>query len=172
MAGAMKRIWNWISGLLVTLVVLLAIALVGVRLIGLQPYVVLSGSMYPTYDVGSLIYVKSVDYKQLKPGDPITYMVSDDTVVTHRIVEVVPDDTEPDTLWFVTKGDANATEDGAPVHYRNVIGKPVFSIPYLGYVSHYIQSPPGLYVALGGCAVLLVLAFLPSPKKKDPETTG
>lgn len=172
MNGTMKRIWNWISGLLVTLVVLLAIALVGVRLIGLQPYVVLSGSMYPTYDVGSLIYVKSVDYKQLKPGDPITYMVSDDTVVTHRIVEVVPDDTEPDTLWFVTKGDANATEDGTPVHYRNVIGKPVFSIPYLGYVSHYIQSPPGLYVALGGCAVLLVLAFLPSPKKKDPETTG
>ena len=172
MAGAMKRIWNWISGLLVTAVVLLAIALVGVRLIGLQPYAVLSGSMYPAYDVGSLIYVKAVDYKQLKPGDPITYMVSDDTVVTHRIVEVVPEDTEPYTLWFVTKGDANATEDGAPVHYRNVIGKPVFSIPYLGYVSHYIQSPPGLYVALGGCAVLLVLAFLPSPKKKDPETTG
>ena len=172
MSKAIKIIWNWVSGVLVSLVVLLAIALVGVRLIGLQPYVVLSGSMYPTYDVGSLIYVKSVDYRDLKAGDPITYMVSSDTVVTHRIVEVVPDDTEPDTLWYVTKGDANATEDGAPVHYLNVIGKPVFAIPYLGYLSNYIQSPPGLYVALSLCAVLLVTAFWPTPKKKDPENMG
>lgn len=172
MSKAIKIIWNWVSGVLVSLVVLLAIALVGVRLIGLQPYVVLSGSMYPTYDVGSLIYVKSVDYRDLKAGDPITYMVSSDTVVTHRIVEVVPDDTEPDTLWYVTKGDANATEDGAPVHYLNVIGKPVFAIPYLGYLSSYIQSPPGLYVALSLCAVLLVTAFWPTPKKKDPENMG
>lgn len=172
MSKAIKIIWNWVSGVLVSLVVLLAIALVGVRLVGLQPYVVLSGSMYPTYDVGSLIYVKSVDYRDLKAGDPITYMVSSDTVVTHRIVEVVPDDTEPDTLWYVTKGDANATEDGAPVHYLNVIGKPVFAIPYLGYLSSYIQSPPGLYVALSLCAVLLVTAFWPTPKKKDPENMG
>lgn len=175
MTKVIKKIWNWISGILVGIVVLLAIALVGVRLVGLEPYVVLSGSMYPTYHVGSLIYVKSVDYKELKPGDPITYMISEDTVVTHRIVEVLPDDTEKDTLWYITKGDANSTEDGAPVHYRNVIGKPIFSIPYLGYVSHYIQSPPGLYVALGACSVLLVLSFWPTPgksKKKDAEITG
>lgn len=171
---AIKQIWNWISGALVAVVVLLAIALVGIRIIGLQPFVVLSGSMEPNYHVGSLIYVKSVDYRELKAGDPITYMVSQDTVVTHRIVEVVPDNTEPNTLWYITKGDANATEDGAPVHYRNVIGKAVFSIPYLGYVSYFIQNPPGLYVALAGGAILLILAFWPESKKKeqDPETTG
>ena len=169
---SLGKLWGIVSWVPVTAVVLLAVALVGVRLIGLQPFVVLSGSMYPTYDVGSLIYVKSVDYKQLKPGDPITFMVSQDTVVTHRIVEVVPDDSEPDTLWYITKGDANSDEDGAPVHYRNVIGKPVFSIPYLGYVSNYIQSPPGLYVMLGFCAVLLIVAFLPGPRKKEPEISG
>ena len=58
---AVKKIWDWISGILVAVVVLLAIALVGVRVVGLQPYVVLSGSMEPAYHVGSLIYVKSVD---------------------------------------------------------------------------------------------------------------
>lgn len=172
MRKTIKQIWNWISSALVGIVVLLAIALVGVRLVGLQPYVVLSGSMRPAYEVGSLIYVKSVDYRELKAGDPITYMINQDAVVTHRIVEVLQDDTEPDTLWYITKGDANATEDGAPVHYRNVIGKPVFSIPYLGYVSNYIQSPPGMYVALSFCAVLLVTAFWPTPKKKAPENTG
>lgn len=168
-----KKIWKWISGLLVAAVVLLAVALVGVRLVGLQPFVVLSGSMEPTYHVGSLIYVKSVDYKTLEVGDPITYLVSDDTVVTHRIIEVLVDEEDPDTFRYFTQGDANEVADGSSVHYKNIIGKPVFSIPYLGYVSNYIQHPPGTYVAIAVGALLILLAFLPDifsdedKKKKD-----
>ena len=161
MSKTLKQIWNWVSGILVGLVVLLAVALVGVRVVGLQPFVVLSGSMEPTYHVGSLIYVKDVDYKQLKVGDPITYMLSQDTVVTHRIIEVLTDEEDPDTLRFFTQGDANDTPDGTSVHYRNILGKPVFSIPYLGYVSNYIQNPPGMYVAIAAGALLILLVFLP-----------
>ena len=161
MSKTLKRIWNWVSGILVGLVVLLAVALVGVRVVGLQPFVVLSGSMEPTYHVGSLIYVKDVDYKQLKVGDPITYMLSQDTVVTHRIIEVLADEEDPDTLRYFTQGDANDTPDGTSVHYRNILGKPVFSIPYLGYVSNYIQNPPGMYVAIAAGALLILLVFLP-----------
>ena len=161
MSKTIKRIWNWISGILVGIVALLAIALVGVRLIGLQPFVVLSGSMRPTYEVGSLIYVKSVDYKALKVGDPITYMISQDTVVTHRIIEVLVDEEDPNTLRYFTQGDANEQPDGTSVHYKNIIGKPVFSIPYLGYVSNYIQNPPGKYIAISGGAILILLVFLP-----------
>lgn len=156
-----KRIGNWMSGVIVDIVVLLAIALVGVRLIGLKPFVVLSGSMEPTYHVGSLIYVKDVDYKELKVGDPITYMVSENTVVTHRIIEVLVDEEDPDTIRYFTQGDANDVPDGSSVHYKNIIGKPVFSIPYLGYVSNYIQTPPGMYVAVAAGAMLIMLVFLP-----------
>ena len=176
MCKTIKKIWNWISGILVGIVVLLAVALVGVRLIGLQPFVVLSGSMRPTYEVGSLIYVKSVDYKDLKVGDPITYMISQDTVVTHRIIEVLVDEEDPDTIRYFTQGDANDQPDGASVHYKNIIGKPVISIPYLGYVSNYIQNPPGKYVAISGGAILILLVFLPDiftdedkKKKVDPQ---
>lgn len=161
MSKTIKRIWSWISGVLVGIVVLLAIALVGVRLIGLQPYVVLSGSMEPTYHVGSLIYVKTVDYKELEVGDPITYMINQDTVVTHRIIEVLADEKDPDTIRYFTQGDANSVADGTSVHYKNIIGKPVFSIPYLGYVSNYIQNPPGTYVAIAVGAILILLVFLP-----------
>ena len=161
MSKAIKRIWNWISGVLVGLVVLLAIALVGVRLIGLQPYVVLSGSMEPIYHVGSLIYVKSVDYKELEVGDDITYMLDENTVVTHRIVEVLVDEEEPDTIRYLTKGIANDVQDGGSVHYKNIIGQPVFTIPYLGYAANYIQNPPGTYIALSAGAILLLLVFLP-----------
>lgn len=164
-----KKLWKGISWLLVAVVVLLAVALVGVRLVGLQPFVVLSGSMEPTYHVGSLIYVKDVDYKTLKVGDPITYLVSDDTVVTHRIIEVLVDEEDPDTIRYFTQGDANDVADGTSVHYKNIIGKPVFSIPYLGYVSNYIQHPPGTYVAIAVGALLILLAFLPDIFSEDDK---
>ena len=169
MSKTIKQIWNWISGVLVGLVALLAIALVGVRLIGLNPYVVLSGSMEPTYHVGSLIYVKPVDYKELKVGDPITYMISQDTIVTHRIIEVLVDEEDPNTIRYFTKGDANDVADGSSVHYKNIIGQPVFSIPYLGYLSNYIQHPPGMYVAIAAGAILILLVFLPDIFAEDEK---
>ena len=169
MLKVIKRIWNVISGVLVGIVVLLVVALVGVRLVGLQPFVVLSGSMEPTYHVGSLIYVKSVDYKQLQVGDPITYLLNENTVVTHRITEVLVDEEDPNTLRYFTKGDANDIADGTSVHYRNIIGKPVFSIPYLGYVSNYIQNPPGMYVAIAAGAILIMLVFLPDIFSDDDK---
>ena len=46
---ALKTVWNVITTVLVALVVVLAILLVGVRVVDLTPYVVLSGSMEPTY---------------------------------------------------------------------------------------------------------------------------
>ena len=165
----LKTIRNIITTILVVLVALLAILLVGVRLVGLQPYVVLSGSMEPTYHVGSLVYVQKVDYHDLKVGDPITYMLDSDTVVTHRIIEVLVDEEDPNTLRYFTQGDANDIPDGTSVHYKNIIAKPLFSIPYLGYVSNYIQQPPGLYVALATGAILILLVFLPDIFSEDEK---
>lgn len=59
MNKSLKKIWNVISTILVALVVLLALLLVGARVVGLQVFTVLSGSMEPTYHTGSLIYVKA-----------------------------------------------------------------------------------------------------------------
>lgn len=170
MSKHLKNVWNAVTWILVALVLILALLLAGARIIGMQALTVLSGSMEPTYHVGSLIYVKSVDYKELEPGDVITFMISEDTLATHRIVAVVPDEEDPETLRYRTKGDANAAEDGSLVHYKNVVGTPVFTIPYLGYVASYIQNPPGTYIAICGGAVLLLLLFLPDLLSSDePE---
>ena len=169
MSGPIKKIWNVVSSILVALVVLLALLLVGARLVGLQVFVVLSGSMEPTYRTGSLIYVKKVDPYTIQEGQPITFMMNETTVATHRVVGIVPDEEDPTVIRFRTKGDANDTEDGGLVHYKNVIGRPVFSIPYLGYVADYIQHPPGRYVALSAGAVLLLLVFLPDVFSEDPD---
>ena len=161
MKSSLQKVWNVISTIIVAIVVILALLLVGARVVGLQVFTVLSGSMEPTYHTGSLIYVKKVDPYTIEPGQPITFMLDENTVATHRVVEVVPDEDDPSTLRFRTKGDANDAEDGSLVHYKNVIGTPVFAIPKLGYAANYIQHPPGLYVAISAGAVLLLLTFLP-----------
>ena len=176
MKSKLKKILHAITTILVVIVVILAIMLVGVRLFGLQVYSVLSGSMEPEYPVGSLIYVKAVDYKELKVGDPITFLLDENTVVTHRIIEVLIDEEDPNTIRFFTQGDANGIPDAKSVHYKNIIGTPVFTIPYMGYVSNYIQNPPGMYVAISAGAVLLMLVFLPDlfsedkPSKKPTDS--
>ncbi len=166
------RVWNMVTTVFVALTVVLAVAFVGVRILGIQVYTVLSGSMEPEYHVGALIYVKKVDSTELSVGDDITFMLDEDTVATHRIVGVVPDENDPSVLRFRTKGIANEHEDGTLVHYKNIVGKPIFTIPYLGYVANFIQHPPGTYIAVCAGAFLIFLVFVPdlfSEKDKDDK---
>lgn len=163
-----KKIWDTVTTVLVVIVVIFAIFLMGARLVGLQVFHVISPSMEPTYSEGDLLYVKTVDPDSVKIGDPITFVLNEDLMVaTHRVVAI-----DRENRQFTTKGDANKTEDAAPVHFNNLIGVPIFAIPLLGYVSAYIQSPPGMYVAIGVGVVLLAVVFLPdllSKKSKQEE---
>ena len=159
-----KKIWSIATTVLVAIVVLCAIFLMGSRLLGYQCYTVISGSMEPEYKVGDLLYVKEVDVKTVKVGDPITFILNEDLVVaTHRVTKI-----DAEKQRFYTKGDANEIEDSEPVHFNNVIGVPQFSIPGLGYVADFIQNPPGMYITIAAGVVLIVLVFLPDmiAKKK------
>lgn len=168
-----RGIRNALTTALVVLTVAAAILLVGVRLVGLQPYTVLSGSMEPNYHVGSLIYVVKVDPLTLKKWDAITFQTSNGTVVTHRIIAVIPDEEDPGVVRFQTQGDANNAPDGDLVHGRNVIGKVVFSIPLMGYAAAYLQSPIGAVIAIGICSVIVCMVFLPDLLSgKTEEETG
>lgn len=167
MSSTFGKIWNVISTIIVVLVVIFAILLVGVRLFGIQVYAVVSGSMEPEYHVGSLIYVKEVSPESVEVGDVITYVLPDETPSTHRVVRI-----DEENRYFYTKGDANEIEDGAPVHFNNLIGTPVFTIPYLGYAANYIQHPPGMYVTIAAGAILLILVFAPDLFKKGKKKTA
>ena len=184
----LRKLWSVITTLLVAVMVILAVLLVGVRVVGLTPYAVLSGSMEPTYHVGALIYVKDVAPADITVGMPITFVVNEDLLLaTHRVVDIevlttrqeqmldeagtpllddagnpvleeIPLD-EP-TYYFQTKGDANDAVDGTPVHYKNVVGTPVFSIPYLGYLSSWLQTRQGMIMGICIALVLVILTFL------------
>jgi len=194
----LRKLWNCVTSLAVAVIVALAFLLVGVRLIGLTPYAVLSGSMEPTYHVGALIYVKDAEPYEVQVGDPITFVVNEDLLVaTHRVVnidirtskqEIIPgqDGTSTTTVevpleefeyYFYTKGDANDAADGAPVYYKNLIGVPVFTIPYLGYLSSWLQTREGSIMGICIGIVLIMLIFMPDmlravdePKKKKKKS--
>ena len=97
MLGKIRKIYSIVSTLLIIAVVIVAFLLVGVRLIGFEPYTVLSGSMEPKYHVGSIIYVAKVTPDELSVGDPLTYRI-DNTVVTHEIVEIIDEGSPSRTL--------------------------------------------------------------------------
>ncbi len=166
-----KKIWNIISTAIVILIVLCAVFLMGTRLMGYKVFTVISGSMAPIYNVGDLIYVKEVDVDTIEIGDPITFVLNENLVVaTHTVIDI-----DKENSCFYTKGEANEIPDATPVHFNNVIGVPQFKIAKLGYVSDFIQNPPGTYITIGVAVVLIILVFLPDAlnksEKKKEETS-
>ncbi len=166
-----KAWWSRLGLLVVGAVATLAIVLVGLRLAGFRTFTVMSGSMEPEYPVGSMIFVKPTNYYDLKVGDVISFVASDDkTVVTHRIAEIKVDEKDASVWRFATKGDANEVNDSNLVHYKNVLGTPVITIPLIGYFAHDIQQPPGLYIALVVGTLLLAWTFLPGTLEERRKT--
>lgn len=158
-----------ITSVLVAVIVLFAVLLVGVRLFGLQVYTVLSGSMEPAYKTGSLIYVKHIEPSELEVGDVITFKLSENTTATHRIIEIVSNEEKGNNISFKTKGDANNIPDSSLVDTDSVIGTPIFTIPYLGYIANFIQKPPGMYIAIISSVVLILLVFFVDTFTSDEE---
>jgi signal peptidase len=152
----MSKMLKIISNTLALVAVLFVFLLHGLRLFGLTPYCVLSGSMQSVYPTGSLIYVTDVLPEKLDVGDIITFRLSGGTVVTHRIVECVPDENDAEIIRFRTKGDENAIADGTLVECGDVIGKPLFCVPLLGYLVSYLSTKAGRCAICAGMAVLLL----------------
>ncbi len=169
----MKKILKKINDIILRIEYLILIIIIILNVIpycfGMQPNVVLSGSMEPVIQTGAMAYVnKNVDVSQIKTGDIIAFHVND-TQITHRVIEK-----NDDTKTFVTKGDANKTNDFAPVGYNQFVGKTEFSIPYFGYLMTYIHSFKGMFFL----AILLISQNLLSylldndDQKKQKENEG
>ena len=131
--------------------------------IGIEPYVVLSGSMEPRLETGSLCFINKKDkFESLKKNDIIAFKMKDGSLVTHRVVEI-------DNNGIVTKGDANESNDLALVNKNNYVGKTIFSIPKIGYVVKSFQSPNGKIISFAFVILLFVIAFLFGEDEKNKE---
>ena len=145
-----------------TIYLLIAVAIIIAlvpMIVGFRPVVVLSGSMEPTYPVGSVIYYKALAYKDISIGDAITFKIGGGALATHRVIE------KDDTLKeFRTKGDNNPTEDTNPIEYTNVVGKTAkIVIPYAGIVATHLKEIP-VIIMLG--ATLIICSVLTPERKR------
>ena len=128
MAGKMAEIGKWAVFCLLTG---LALLLAGPVLLGLRPRIVVSGSMEPAVPVGSLAYIRpSRDAEAVREGDVIVYQAGEAMTVLHRVIR-----TDAGDRSFVTRGDANGTEDPGRVSFEQYRGNLVFVIPLAGYLA-------------------------------------
>ena len=162
----MKKAFSILTTTIMVLAIIMAVLLVGVRLVGIQPYIVTSGSMEPAFHVGSVVYVKPVDASNLEIGDAITFDIGEESLVTHRIASI---ENEDGNLSFVTKGDANEMADINPVRADQVKGKVIFNIPHLGKFEEYIKTTQGRIIAICIAGMLVVLVALQEFLKKHEE---
>ncbi len=128
---------------------------------GFQVNAVISGSMSPTLDIGTMVISRMPEVKDLKVGDVIIYKpvsVGEKNII-HRIVEV----SKTDPPSFRTKGD-NVTQvmDAWVVPAANVIGKMEFSSPLAGYITNFFTSRIGLILALIVPACILIIMIFRS----------
>jgi len=176
MAPAAIRRLGWATPILAVLAVAvllpLAAFLVAVWLFGGQLQAVLSGSMSPTYPMGSLIVMAPIDPADVEPGMAITFVdpLRSGRLVTHRVVSIAP----ADTLQFVTQGDANARPDPAPVPARMVRGRVLWHVRGLGTVLDWLQWPRGFIVLVGLPLGLLAVAEWRAhrPRRRVPDAIG
>lgn len=144
---------------------------------------VASGSMRPTLEVGDLVVIEGVDGSLIRlgsDGDVIVfyepgYYGDADRLIIHRAIDRID---VQGTICFVTKGDNEATNPAPDlwtrspyripydfngrvvlvggVASRNVVGRLVLGIPYLGYFFMFLNP----ILKMAATKVLLIAAIV------------
>lgn len=147
-----SRLCSIVGAVLLAAVALLAIsATVAPRFMGLQSYTIVSGSMEPSFPVGSLVYAEPIEPEALAVGDVAVFWRNDEVVI-HRVEENLYEDCE-----LITRGDANEGHRRASGAVRQRGRRAVNQIPGIGYFVMALASLPGKLVL--GWVVLMGAAF-------------
>ena len=143
---------------------------------GIFPMIILTDSMYPEFESGDLIICNTAEPEEIKVGDVICFYDPEGNgtaTVTHRVQEVITDD-EGNLAW-ITKGDANNTEDLPTVPAKNLIGVYKTRLKGLGNVAMFMQTTQGLIICVI-CPIILLVAYdvirrraYEKSKKKDTD---
>jgi len=125
---------------------------------GWRTEIVLSGSMEPAIQTGSVVVARPIAAEDVREGDIIMFAsIAGHSLTTHRVVSIEP---KNDGLSFTTKGDANKGADINSVVPGQIVGIIVFSVPYIGYLIAFIRTPLGLVLFLGVPIAILVISEL------------
>lgn len=173
-----QKVSNWLFILM--LVILIPILIVNMyimlqanqdedkvpNIFGYKPFIVLSGSMETEIHVGDLIITKMVDPKTLVKDDVIAFRDSENTVTTHRIIDII---NKGGIVYFITKGDNNDSQDQNLVEYNDVEGIYIGRVPGFGTMLNELSKPTTIVILVLGVSVIFMLLFRISNKKLKSE---
>jgi signal peptidase len=173
----LKIIVKIISGLVIMFLILVALLLITstVPIPGnIKVFNVLTGSMEPKIKTGSMVIVRQAE--NYKIGDIITFVSSnkvDRTPITHRIHDMKIKNGSP---FYITKGDANEVQDSGEIGQKQIIGKLIFKIPFIGAVVNVAKTPIGFTLLIIIPAVIFIyeeikkiIKEITKPKNKENE---
>ena len=134
-------------------------------------YVVASGSMIPELEIYDVLIVQGHEpFEDLEIGDIIVFNRPSDhnRVIVHRVVSIIDDD--PKTLR--TQGDANpASIPGTdfPITEEEYIGKVVYTLPQVGYVTQLLKPPINYVIIVVVIGIMVVKQI--TKRKKEKKIT-
>ncbi len=113
--------------------------------------------MAPTININDVVFVKEVSEEELKPNDIITFR-SDNSIITHRIVEVME---KNNRIIYTTKGDNNNTEDTDRAYFQDIEGKYIGKIPKIGLILSFLKNKIVFIITI----IILIICIMYQRKK-------
>ncbi|MNO38870.1 Signal peptidase I W [compost metagenome] len=168
-----KMINNTLSSIMLVIFILLVVAVVLSKASGGEPAFfgyqiksVLSGSMEPGIQTGSIVALKpGGDMNRFKKGDVITFRNEENLLITHRVVEATMNNATGEAMYR-TKGDNNDAPDMNPTSSTNVVAEYTgVTVPYVGYAMNFAVSKAGSVVLMIVPGLMLLLYALYSTWK-------
>jgi signal peptidase I len=142
---------------LLGVVLVFALVLTLPAVTGHRSMTVLTGSMEPTLETGSVVVDEVIQPTEARIGDIVTFTdpANSKRLITHRLRSAR---IEGNTAHMVTKGDANDTVEKWDVPVDGEIGRVVYHVPKLGYARALVGTRQGYVILM--VALLLLGAWV------------
>ncbi len=170
--------WTLIAGFLFYFTSVTFFPTQAMDLYGFSTYVVATDSMVPVINVNDYIVVKDVNPDDLVVGDIITFYSGRDVdndgkddIITHYLASITPygvDDHEFKT--HAIGKDEVSDWDFWTLHDEDIIGKYAYTIPVLGFIVAFLQSPYGIAIVIINIVVIVAIYLLLDKGKKKEES--
>lgn len=134
----------------------------GASIFGFKAYVITTESMSPNINAGDVVIIKKVEENKLNVEDVISFK-QDNGIITHRIIEI--NKVENGRKEYTTKGDNNNIQDSKNISYKDIEGKKILRVPYLGKIINFLQDE--VYIIILTIILLLVLLHNQEVEEKN-----
>ena len=163
----MKTLASAVTSCLLGAALVFAIVLVLPSASGHRSLTVLTGSMEPTLETGSVVVDEMIAPTEARVGDIVTFTdpAHPERLITHRLRDAR---VEGDTVHMVTKGDANDAPERWDVEVNGQIGRVMFYVPMLGHARAMVGTRQGYVVLM--LAIVILGAWVLADVWRRPAT--